>query len=654
VVHGRYTVVRKLAEGGMAEIFLARQHGSEGFEKPVVLKRIHSAFYADEQFRNMLVDEAHISMGLHHNNIVQVLDLGRAGGRLFLVLELVDGWDLARVLERAATSQTPLPPGLGLYIIAEVCRALSYAHSRTRTDGEPMAIVHRDVSPQNVLISEQGEVKLADFGIAKALTRQERTATGVVKGKIAFMSPEQAHGQALDARSDLFSLGTLLYLVTTGVRPFEAATDFEVIARVQKCLYRPPEQVSPGMPESLGAVIRRAMTLDRDHRYRTADELLVDLESVWRAEYGAPGQTELKLWLADLGKVDGGVPLGRTGVFAAGRNGGPGDLAEGAALVLGDEGSDRGRSPHLSVGDTAVAELRLPEIGALEASLPDSATRSERHGGRRRVGARPVVSGVEATTMSDLSLPVHDDSQEINRMRSRSRRRMVGTSFLVFALMGGGVAVGLWRLSVHRRGGPEGAAEGNPTPVAAPVAPAPRPVVAAPPAPARRSSAARGEGRPELPRSETREPLRPPPARIEPPQLQPSAATEAAAAAAAAREQEREQEREEERRRARERRWALPSGASDLPTPPSPTEPAPVQPGESTVAPPPVNEILPPTEETQPARETQPETPPSEEPTPDPKKQIPPLDPPPRQEPPAQSGEEGAARPLPRALSPGP
>ena len=130
--------------------------------------------------------------------------------------------------------------------MAEVCRALSYAHSRTRPDGEPMGIVHRDVSPQNVLISEQGEVKLADFGIAKALTRRDRTATGVVKGKVAFMSPEQAHGQALDARSDLFSLGTLLYLVTTGVRPFEAATDFEVIARVQKCLYRPPEKVSPG------------------------------------------------------------------------------------------------------------------------------------------------------------------------------------------------------------------------------------------------------------------------------------------------------------------------------------------------------------------------------------------------------------------------
>src|SRR5436190_6751284 len=148
MAHGRYTVVRKLAEGGMAEIFLARQHGSEGFQKPVVLKRIHSGFVADDQFRHMLVDEGHISMGLLHNNIVQVLDLGRARGRMFLALELVDGWDLSRILHRASTISTWLPPGLGIYVIGEVSRALSYAHGRMKADGSPMGIVHRDISPQ--------------------------------------------------------------------------------------------------------------------------------------------------------------------------------------------------------------------------------------------------------------------------------------------------------------------------------------------------------------------------------------------------------------------------------------------------------------------------------------------------------------------------
>ena len=154
VPHGRYTVVRKLAEGGMAEIFLARQHGSQGFQKPVVLKRIHTAFYADEQFRNMLIDEAHISMSLQHNNIVQVLDLGEARGRYFLVLELVDGWDLGRIILRGQNMGTPLPVGLGLYVTAEVCRALAYAHDKRNHEGVPLGIVHRDVSPQNVLLSE--------------------------------------------------------------------------------------------------------------------------------------------------------------------------------------------------------------------------------------------------------------------------------------------------------------------------------------------------------------------------------------------------------------------------------------------------------------------------------------------------------------------
>ena len=210
--HGRYNIVRRVADGGMAEIFLATQLGREGFQKPVVLKRIHSTIYADPQFRNMLIDEAHISMSLTHSNIVQVLDLGVAAGRYFLVLELVDGWDLGRVLQRAATAGTPLPRELGLYVIAEVCRALAYAHGKT--DGQrALGIVHRDVSPQNVLLSEQGEVKLTDFGIAKAMNKREQTGTGVVKGKVAFMSPEQAMGKPIDARSDLFSLGTMLYLL---------------------------------------------------------------------------------------------------------------------------------------------------------------------------------------------------------------------------------------------------------------------------------------------------------------------------------------------------------------------------------------------------------------------------------------------------------
>src|SRR4051794_7601661 len=357
MAHGRYTVVRKLAEGGMAEIFLARQHGSEGFEKPVVLKRIHSGFAVDEQFRHMLVDEGHISMGLLHNNIVQVLDLGRARGRLFLALELVDGWDLSRILHRGSAIHAWIPPGLAIYVLGETCRALSYAHGRTKADGVPMGIVHRDISPQNILVSEQGEVKLADFGIAKALTKRERTATGVVKGKVAFMSPEQALGQEIDARSDLFSLGTLFYLLMTGVRPFEAPTDFEVIARVQKCVFTPPEEVRPQLPASVTAIIRRAMAHDREERYQTAEELLVDLEGVLRGQYASPGQTELKLWLADLTRQDGQPPISRAAampVSGAARS----DLGEGDALELGDErGASGANRPGMLESDDSLPSV---------------------------------------------------------------------------------------------------------------------------------------------------------------------------------------------------------------------------------------------------------------------------------------------------------
>ena len=335
---GRYHIARKIADGGMAEIFLGTQHGMEGFERPVVLKRILAPLVADPQFRNMLIDEAHVAMGLNHSNIVQVLDLGHVRGRYFLVLELVDGWDLSQILARAAAANFPIPPEILLYVAAEICRALAYAHARTR-DGRPLAIVHRDVSPQNVLLSEQGEVKLTDFGIAKAMGRRERTNQGVIKGKLAFMSPEQASGAVLDSRSDLFSLGTMLYLFFTGRRPFEAPTDFESIMRVRECRFTPPEEVKPSLGPPLAKIIRRSMQLAPSGRYQNADEMLADIENVQRTVYRPAGQTELKRWLADLAGRDhcptiskAAPPKPVSGEFEEL------DVGEGAELVFDESG----------------------------------------------------------------------------------------------------------------------------------------------------------------------------------------------------------------------------------------------------------------------------------------------------------------------------
>lgn len=310
-LQSRYTILRKIADGGTAEIFLAKQHGAQGFEKLVVLKRIFTTFYADPQFRHMLVDEAHVAMTLNHSNVVQVLDLGEAEGRYFLALELVDGWTLDRILRRSKAAGVPFPPALALYVTAEVCRALAYAHGKKRSDGQPLGIVHRDISPHNVLISEQGEIKITDFGIAKAQTRREKSVGNLIKGKIAFMSPEQAAGEPIDARSDLFSAGTMLYVMITRRHPFDAPTDYETLMLVKNGDFMPPETARPGLNPDLYRVMRKAMAKTPADRYQKAEEMLVAVEQVMRLAFRPVGQTELQRWLADLGAKDGVPPLTR-------------------------------------------------------------------------------------------------------------------------------------------------------------------------------------------------------------------------------------------------------------------------------------------------------------------------------------------------------
>jgi serine/threonine protein kinase len=414
--HGRYKIGRKVADGGMAEIFLATQLGHEGFQKPVILKRIHGNIYSDPQFKNMFIDEAHISMSLSHSNIVQVLDLGAGAGRYFLVLELVDGWDLGRVLHRAAAAHTPLPRELGLLITAEVCRALAYAHAKADGD-RPLGIVHRDVSPHNILVSEQGEVKLTDFGIAKAMNKREHTGTGVVKGKVAFMSPEQAMGRAIDARSDLFSLGTILYLLMTRVRPFEGTTDLETLLRVQKADFRPAEAVAPDLEMEVAAIIGRAMSLDPADRYQSADEMLADIERAQRTVYQPVGQTELKRWLAELAARDGVLAITKTVGKPSGTRGGSAEL-EGKDVVLSDSSGevDGEEATSLAVVEPTGEPRRVARARdelPLPVPVDDEAALSGRHSG------------------SELALPVPDDE----RPGRRRARRGSGVSILVFGVL---------------------------------------------------------------------------------------------------------------------------------------------------------------------------------------------------------------------------
>jgi serine/threonine protein kinase len=433
--HGRYNIVRRVADGGMAEIFLATQLGRDGFQKPVILKRISSTIYADPQFRNMFIDEAHISMSLAHSNIAQVLDLGVAQGRYFLVLELVDGWDLGRVLQRAAAVGVALPRELGLHITADVCRALAYAHGRT--DGtKSLGIVHRDISPHNILLSEQGEVKLTDFGIAKAMNKREQTGTGVVKGKVAFMSPEQAMGKPADQRSDLFSLGTVLYLLMVRTRPFEGPTDLETLLRVQKGDFAPPEAVAPDLEPEVAAIINRALKHDVDERYQSADEMLADLEHVLRNVFRPVGQTELKRWLADLSANDGQPSiLKATSRHTASRTG-TGEL-DGQDVVLSD-------SQEVQEEDEIDAEART-SLAVVEAAGGGRMRMSRQRAAQPPPGlALPVPHDAESEhegrASQELSaLPIPETEEPPDRRRKRS-----GGGFFKLLFIGGLLVGGAW------------------------------------------------------------------------------------------------------------------------------------------------------------------------------------------------------------------
>jgi serine/threonine protein kinase len=380
---GRYAITKKVADGGMAEIFLARQTGAEGFTRSVIVKRILPAFSADPHFRNMLVDESHIAMTLNHSNIVPVLDFGQSGGCYFMVLELVDGWDLSTIRRRAEKAGLALPRGIALYVMAEVCRALAYAHGRKDGSGKPLQIVHRDISPQNVLISEQGEVKVADFGIAKALGKRERTQTGVIKGKLEYMSPEQALGQPLDASSDVFAVGTLLYLLTTNRRPFASPSDLEALLKVQRAEFVPPEEACPDLPPGIVRILKKAMQARAADRYRSAEEMMIAVEAVLRGELGSPGQSELKRWLGDLHQRDGALPVSRRPGLATPDNSGRW-LVDGDMLAFEEEPVVSG------FGQTAVAPTPIsrqlspppPRPSAAGAGWPPPATsRSTGSGG---------------------------------------------------------------------------------------------------------------------------------------------------------------------------------------------------------------------------------------------------------------------------------
>lgn len=306
--YGPYCLLERVAVGGMAEVFKAKRSGVEGFEKTVAVKRILPHLSENKEFVDMFINEAKMVAGLTHPNIVQIFDLGRLEKTYYIAMEFIHGRDLRSILRRAKERGLRIPLDISCLVVSKVCLALEFAHRKKDERGRPMMIVHRDVSPQNILISFEGEVKLTDFGIAKAATKASMTDAGALRGKLLYMSPEQAWGKRMDRRSDVFSLGIVFYEMVTEEKPFLGGSEMSILEMVRECRVPPPSTVNPRIPEKLEKVIMKALERDPLHRYQDASEMSRDLERVLQ-ERRAPAASELARFMEILFDEDERVDM---------------------------------------------------------------------------------------------------------------------------------------------------------------------------------------------------------------------------------------------------------------------------------------------------------------------------------------------------------
>jgi serine/threonine protein kinase len=297
---GNYEILRRLAAGGMAEVLLAKHTSLGGFERLVCLKRILPHLSAQEDFLKMFQDEARIAANLVHPNIAQIYDIAQEGEHYYIAMEYVRGEDVRRVYNQEVNRGQTIPAHIAAQVIMGAAAGLDYAHRQTALDGTPLGIVHRDVSPQNIIVTYDGHAKLIDFGVAKAAGKLNQTRSGVLKGKYSYMSPEQASGDPVDGRTDVFALGIVLYEITTGTRLFKRENELETLHAVIACNVKAPSSIVPGYDPELEAIVLRALAYDAENRYATAGELEGDLER-FLLNHGHPtSATHLAGYMQDL------------------------------------------------------------------------------------------------------------------------------------------------------------------------------------------------------------------------------------------------------------------------------------------------------------------------------------------------------------------
>ena len=304
VKFGQYVLIEKIATGGMAEVWKARMRGVEGFQKIVAIKKILPHLSDNQDFIEMFVDEAKLAAQLNHNNIIHIYDLGKIQTSFYIAMEYIDGYDLKTILRRGEERDHPMAVELALFIASKVAAALDYAHRKKDFEEREMGLVHRDVSPQNVLISQEGDIKLCDFGIAKAASKASHTQAGALKGKLQYMSPEQAWGRTIDRRSDVFALATVLFEMLTNRKLFSGDNELSILEQVREARVTPPSQYNEEVTPQIDAIVLKALQKDPANRYQTAGEMARDIDAILYSFRPTPTSADLAIYMHRMSAVE--------------------------------------------------------------------------------------------------------------------------------------------------------------------------------------------------------------------------------------------------------------------------------------------------------------------------------------------------------------
>jgi TonB family protein len=305
---GQYVLIEKIATGGMAEVWKARMRGVEGFQKIVAIKKILPHLSDNQDFIEMFVDEAKLAAQLNHNNIIHIYDLGKIQSSYYIAMEYIDGFDLKTILRRGQERDNPMTVELALFIASKIASALDYAHRKKDFEEKEMGLVHRDVSPQNVLISQEGDIKLCDFGIAKAASKASHTQAGALKGKLQYMAPEQAWGRNIDRRSDIFSLATVLFELLTGRKLFTGDNELSILEQVREARVQPPSLYNDEVTPEVDKIVLKALQKDPANRYQTAGEMARDLDAVLYSFRPTPTSADLAIYMHRLSTAEPELP----------------------------------------------------------------------------------------------------------------------------------------------------------------------------------------------------------------------------------------------------------------------------------------------------------------------------------------------------------